>query len=84
MLICFFDQEGIVHRDFVPPGMTVNTDFCCDVLRRLHENVWRKRPQKWQNQNFIIHHDNAHRSFKVSQFFGQEQHDNDPPSPILT
>ena len=30
----------------------------------------RKRPQKWQNQNLIIHHDNApaHRSFEVSQF----------------
>jgi len=34
MLICFFDQEGIVHREFVPPGMTVNADFYCDVLRR--------------------------------------------------
>ena len=39
MLICFFDQEGIVHREFVPPGMTVNADFYCDVLRRLRENV---------------------------------------------
>jgi len=79
MPICFFDQEGIVHREFVPPGMTVNADFYSDVLR-LRENVRRKRPQKWQNQNFIIHHDNApaHRSFKISQFFGQEQHDNDP------
>ena len=37
MLICFFDQEGIVHREFVPPGMTVNADFYCDVLRRLRE-----------------------------------------------
>ena len=73
MLICFFDQEGIVHREFVPPGMTVNADFYCDVLRRLRENVWRKRPQKWQNQNLIIHHDNApaHRSFKVSQFLAK-------------
>ena len=35
VLICFFDQEGIVHREFVPPGMTVNADFYCDVLRRL-------------------------------------------------
>jgi len=70
MLICFLDQEGIVHREFVPPGMTVNADFYCDVLRRLRENVQCKRPQKWQNQNLIIHHDNApaHRSFKVSQF----------------
>ena len=23
MLICFFDQVGIVHREFVPRGMTV-------------------------------------------------------------
>jgi len=73
MLICFFDQEGIVHRKFVPPGMTVNADFYCDVLRRLLENVRRKRPQKWRNQNLIIHHDNAppHRSFKVSQFLSK-------------
>ena len=73
MLICFFDQEGIVHRELVPPGMTVNADFYCGVLRRLHENVRRKRTQKWQNQNFIIHHDNApvHRSFKVSQFLAK-------------
>jgi len=70
MLICFFDQEGIVHRESVPPGMMVNADLYCDVLRRLRENVRRKRPQKWQNHNLIIHHDNAlaHRSFKVSQF----------------
>ena len=71
MLIYFFDQEGIVHREFVPPGMTVNADFYCDVLRRLRENVRRKRPQKWQNKNLIFHHDNgpAHRSFKVSSFW---------------
>ena len=70
---CFFDQDGIVHREFVTPGMTVNADFYFDVLRRLRENVRRKRPQKWQIQNLIIHHDNApaHRSFKVSQFLAK-------------
>jgi len=70
MLICFFDQEGIVQRKFVPPGMMVNADFYCDVLRRLRENVQCKRPQKWQNQNLIIHHKiaPAHRSFKFSHF----------------
>jgi hypothetical protein len=55
-------------------GMTVNTNFYCDVLRRLKvRNVRRKRPQKWQKQNLIIHHDNAliHRSFIVSQCLAQ-------------
>jgi len=72
-LNCFFDQEGTVHREFVPPGMTVNANFSCDVLRRLRENVQHKRPQKWQHQNLIMHHDNApaHRSFKVSQFLAK-------------
>jgi len=53
--------------------MTANAVFYCDVLRRLRENVRCKRPQKWQNQNLIIHHDNAptHRSFKVSQFLAK-------------
>ena len=85
MLICFFDQEGIIHREFVPPGMMVNAHFYCDVLRRLCENVQCKRPQKWQNQNLITHHDNAptHRSFKVSQFLAKK-HDSGPPySPDL-
>jgi len=73
MLICFFDQEGIVQWEFVPPGMTVIADLYCDVLRRLRENLQRKRPQKWQNQNLIIHHDNAptHRSFEVSWFLAK-------------
>jgi len=85
MLICFFDQEEIVHREFVPPGMTVNADFCCDVLRRLRENVRRKRPQKWQNQKLIIHHDNLRLTGPLKfRSFGQEQHDSGPPySPDL-
>jgi hypothetical protein len=36
---CFFDMKGIVHHEFVPPNTTVNSDFYCDVLRRLRENV---------------------------------------------
>jgi histone-lysine N-methyltransferase SETMAR len=32
---CLFELNGIVHREFVPPNITVNSD----VLRRLRENV---------------------------------------------
>ena len=41
MLICFCDQKGIVHKEFVPPGQTVNAAFCVKVLERLRENVRR-------------------------------------------
>ena len=27
MTVCFFDQDGIVHREFVPPAMTDNADL---------------------------------------------------------
>jgi hypothetical protein len=37
----FFDMKEIV-REFVPPNTTFNSDFYCDILRHLWENVWEK------------------------------------------
>jgi hypothetical protein len=42
---CFFDMMEIAHREFFPPNAMVNSDFYCDVLRRLRENVLRKIPE---------------------------------------
>jgi hypothetical protein len=47
MLICFFGTEGIVHKELVPPGESVNGNFYCDVLKLLKENVRGKRPVNW-------------------------------------
>ncbi|XP_071879535.1 protein GVQW3-like [Anas platyrhynchos] len=35
MLICFFDRHGVIHKEFVPPGQTVNAVFYVEVLTRL-------------------------------------------------
>jgi hypothetical protein len=59
MLICFFDQKEINHKEFVPPGQAVNAAFYIKVFRRLRENVQRKRPDQWQNNTWLLHHDNA-------------------------
>ena len=59
MLICFFDQKGIVHKEFVPPGQTVNAAFYVEFLKCLWENVRRKRPDQWWNNTWLLHHDNA-------------------------
>ena len=48
MSMCFIDIEGIVHKDFVPPGQTLNGKFYWDILRWLRENIQRKHPDKWQ------------------------------------
>jgi hypothetical protein len=47
----------------------VNSDFYCDILRSLRENVQRKWPELYRNQNWL-HHDNApnHTSLKTTEF----------------
>jgi hypothetical protein len=66
----FFDVKGIVHCEFVPPNNTVNSDFYCDVLRCLRENLWQKRPELWRNHKWLFHHDNApaHTSLNTTDF----------------
>jgi len=70
MLICFFDQKGTVHKEFVPPGQAVNAAFYVEVLKCLQENVQRKRPNQWRNNTWLLHHDNApaHAALLTRQF----------------
>jgi len=32
---CFFDSQVIVHKEFVPPGQTVNQTFYWELLETL-------------------------------------------------
>ena len=59
MSITFFDIKGIVHKEFVPTGQNVNCGLYCDLLRRLRENVQRRCPKLWQEQTWMLYHDNA-------------------------
>jgi len=43
VIIVFFDSSCIVHKEFVPPGQTVNHAFYKDVLERLRKLVQRVR-----------------------------------------
>jgi hypothetical protein len=38
-MLVFFNVRGIVRLEFVPEGQTVNTEFYCNVLRRLREDI---------------------------------------------
>lgn len=68
--------EGIVHKVFVPPGQTVNGKFCCDLLRCLRESVRHKRPDRWRNNSWALHHCNA-----VAR---TSEHDSHSPPSLLT
>jgi hypothetical protein len=39
MLVIFFGIKGIVHKEFILAGQTVNSACYCDILWQLHENV---------------------------------------------
>jgi len=79
----FFDIHGIVHKEFVPPGRTVNGKFYCEVLKGLREGIRCKRPDKWNKNNWFLHHDNApaHTSLVVRQFLTSKKHYSDSPHP---
>jgi len=59
MLVVFFDWKGIVHREFLPRGQMVNKQSYQEVLARLRDAVLWKRPELWENQTWMLHHDNA-------------------------
>jgi transposase len=71
---CFFDTDGIIHKEFVPPGQTVNAKFYCNVLRWLRKDMREKRPGKWRTNNWVLHHDNApaHTALAVQHFLASK------------
>jgi len=58
-----------VHHEYAPDGQIINVE----VLRRLRESVRPKRPEKWWDGDWILHHDNAptHISHLVQQFLAK-------------
>jgi hypothetical protein len=68
IVITFFDIKGIVHFEFIQHGQKVNKAYYLDILKRLREAVYRKRPKIWSN-DWIFHHDNvsAHKAHSVCQ-----------------
>jgi histone-lysine N-methyltransferase SETMAR len=74
MQICFFNIDGIICKESLPPCQTVNAKFYCDVLKRLRENMRRKRPDKWRTNNWLLHQDKApaHTALAVQQFLASK------------
>jgi len=58
VLITFFDIKAIVHFEFIPQGHTANQAYRVEILKQLHEAVYRKRTKLWPS-DWILHHDSA-------------------------
>ncbi len=59
MMEVFFDDQGMVHLEFLPPKMTVTAKVYIGILARLREAIRRKRPAIWNDNSYRILHDNV-------------------------
>ena len=73
--MCFFNWKGIVPKEFVPRGQMVNKQLYQEVLAPLRDAVRRKRPEMWENQTWMLHHDNApaHVSLLIRSYLAKHQ-----------
>jgi histone-lysine N-methyltransferase SETMAR len=74
MLVVFFDIQGIIMTQYVPPGQTVNQTYYIELLTKLRGKIQRKRPELWKN-GWILHQDNAsaYNAPSVRQFLAIKQ-----------
>jgi len=72
MLICFFGSQGIMHKEFMPSGQTVNRRFCWEVLERLRKRVAPVRPVIARTR--MLHHDNVpcHTAVFINKFLAEK------------
>ncbi len=56
LLVSFFDQKGVIHREFLC-NTNVNQQIFIGILQRLHQSIRMKRPKLWKK--WWLHMDNA-------------------------
>jgi len=88
MLITFFDCHGIIHKEFLPEGTTLNAARYIEILTRFMKRLRRVRPQYARPGSWFFVHDNArpHTANIVKQFLatkGVVQLEHPPYSPEL-
>jgi len=86
MLAIFFDSQGVVHKEFVPEGKTVNAEFYTRVMNCLLKRIQRVRPAAFCCRDFFLLHDNApaHKAASVCQFLTPKKCYNPLSHPLLS
>jgi histone-lysine N-methyltransferase SETMAR len=84
ILIIFFDSQGVVHKELVTEGKTVNAEFYRAVMDLLLKRIRRVRPAASCSRDFYLLQDNApaHKAASVCQFFTPKKCYN-PLSPLV-
>jgi len=83
VLVVSFDWKDIVHHGFAPSGQMINKQLYQEVLAHMRDAVRRKRPELWENQTWMLHHDNAraHTSLLICSYLAKHQTSGVPHAP---
>jgi len=75
MLVIFFDWLGVIHKEFVPEGGTINAAYYKGVMERLLNTVRSVRPGMCECGDWFLLHDNApsYNAAIVKQFLAQRK-----------
>ena len=77
MLVIFFDWQGVIHKEFVPEGETINAVYYKGVTERLLNRIRIRlvRPDMCESGDWFLLHDNApsHNATIVKQFLAQRK-----------
>jgi len=57
-LIIFFASQGVVHKEFIPEGKTLNAEFYKGVMDRLLQCIQWVRPAVFSSRDFFLLHNN--------------------------
>ena len=73
LLVVSYDWKGIVHHEFVPRGQMGNKQLYQEVLALLRDAVRRMWPELWENQIWMLHHNNApaHASLLIRSYLAK-------------
>jgi len=75
MLVIFFDWQGVIHKEFVPEGETINAVYYKGVTERFLNRIRRVRPGMCEPGDWFLLQDNApsHNATIVKQFLAQRK-----------
>jgi hypothetical protein len=74
MFVTFFVCQGIIHKECVPPGQTVNKEYYVEVLFRLVQRIRRVRPHFQERGCWFLLHHNArpYTAASIKQFLAKQ------------
>jgi histone-lysine N-methyltransferase SETMAR len=74
MLVTFFNSQGIIHKEFVPPGEKVNKEYYVAVLSRLVQRIYQDLSFR-KEEAWFLSHDNVrpHTAASLKQFLAKQE-----------